>query len=197
MKLHYIGKYSGNPEDLPHGEHKPGAVMFREPDMKKMALWMNIAAFIIAIVLLVIVIVVSAKTRTDALANSSWQLCLGAVCQILTLFPHEIIHGLCFKGDVYLYTNLKQGMLFVVGPEDMTKARFVMMSLAPNIVFGFVPLILFFIFPKVIFLGVFGAISIGCGAGDYMNVINALTQMPKGALTYLHGFHSYWYIPEK
>ena len=71
-----------------------------------------------------------------------------------------------------------------------------MMSLAPNIVFGFIPLILFFIFPSVPFLGVFGAISIGCGAGDYMNVINALTQMPKGALTYLYGFHSYWYMPQ-
>lgn len=88
-------------------------------------------------------------------------------------------------------------MLFVAGPEDMTKTRFIMMSLAPNIVFGFIPFILFLIFPKAIILGVFGAISIGCGAADYLNVINALTQMPKGALTYLYGTHSYWYIPEK
>ncbi len=195
MKLHYMGKYSGNPEDLPHGEHKPGAVMFKEPDMKKMAIWMNIAAFVISIILLIIVMAV--WDRPDAgESGSSWQLCLGAVCTVLVLFPHEIIHGLCFKGDVYLYTNLKQGMLFVVGPEDMTKLRFVMMSLAPNIVFGFIPLILFFIFPNVPFLGVFGAISIGCGAGDYMNVINAIIQMPKGALTYLYGFHSYWYMPQ-
>ena len=35
------------------------------------------------------------------------------------------------------------------------------------------------------------------GAADYLNVINALTQMPKGSLTYLYGMHSYWYIPEK
>lgn len=197
MKLHYMGKYSGNPEDLPHGGHKPGAVMFKEPDMKKIALWMNIASFIIAVTLLAIVGVISLKSGAAAPANKSWQFCLGAICPFLTLFPHEIIHGLCFKGDVYLYTNLKQGMLFVTGPEDMTKARFVMMSLAPNIVFGFIPLILFFILPNAPFLGVFGAISISCGAGDYMNVINALIQMPKDALTYLYGFHSYWYIPEK
>ncbi len=195
MKLHYMGKFSGNENDIPHGEHRPGAVMFKEPDMKKLAIWMNIAAFAIAIVLLVIVGVVSVKADAVTPA-SSWQLCLGAVCQLLTLFPHEIIHALCFKKDVYLYTNLKQGMLFVAGPEDMTKARFVLMSLAPNIVFGFIPFILFLIFPKALFLGAFGAISIGCGAGDYMNVINALTQMPKGALTYLYGFHSYWYMPQ-
>ena len=30
MKLHYKGKYDLNPESLPHGEHKPGAVRFKE-----------------------------------------------------------------------------------------------------------------------------------------------------------------------
>ena len=37
---------------------------------------------------------------------------------------------------------------------------------------------------------------IGMGAGDYINVFNAATQMPKNALTYLNGFNSYWYIPK-
>lgn len=196
MKLHYMGKYSGNENDIPHGEHRPGAVMFKEPDMKKLAILMNIAAFAISIILLAIVFAVSAKTDTSS-SSDSWQLCIGALLTVLVLFPHEIIHALCFKGDVYLYTNLKQGMLFVASPEDMTKTRFIMMSLAPNIVFGFIPFILFFIFPNAPILGVFGAISIGCGAADYLNVINALTQMPKGSLTYLYGMHSYWYIPEK
>lgn len=30
MKLHYMGKYNLDPDSLPHGEHKPGAVKFRE-----------------------------------------------------------------------------------------------------------------------------------------------------------------------
>ena len=30
MRLHYAGKYSGNPDDLPHREHEPGAVKFKE-----------------------------------------------------------------------------------------------------------------------------------------------------------------------
>lgn len=32
MKLHYMGKYNLDPDSLPHGEHKPGAVKFKEPD---------------------------------------------------------------------------------------------------------------------------------------------------------------------
>ena len=30
MKLHYAGKYSGNPDDIPHLGHEPGAVQFKE-----------------------------------------------------------------------------------------------------------------------------------------------------------------------
>ena len=41
-----------------------------------------------------------------------------------------------------------------------------------------------------------GVIAIAMGAGDYYNVFNALTQMPKGARTYLYQMNSYWYMPE-
>ena len=122
---------------------------------------------------------------------------LGYIASMLALFPHEILHAVCFKETVYLYTNMKQGMLFVVGPECMSKARFVFMSMLPNLVFGFIPFILFLFFPNLTFLGAMGAIAIGCGAGDYMNVFNAIVQMPKGAKTYLYGFHSYWFMPEE
>ncbi|MBR5806813.1 MAG: DUF3267 domain-containing protein, partial [Oscillospiraceae bacterium] len=87
------------------------------------------------------------------------------------------------------------GMLFVTGPEDMSKARFVFMSLLPNIIFGFVPYILFMINPRWKVLGIFGATCISMGAGDYLNVFNAITQMPKGARTYLYGFNSWWFMP--
>ena len=88
------------------------------------------------------------------------------------------------------------GMLFVVGIEDMSKARFVFMSLLPNLVFGWIPYILFLIHPQWMFLGVLGAISIPMGIGDYYNVYNCLTQVPKGALVYLSGMHSYWYVSD-
>lgn len=192
MKLIYKGKFSGNTDDLPHGEHKPGAVKFKEPDMKTFAIRMNIISFLMAIVLVVIFVLRSNIIRT---ASGGIQLMLGAIASMLVLFPHELLHGICFKNEVYLYTNLKQGMLFVVGPEDMSKARFIFMSLLPNVVFGFIPYIAFLIFPNLIFLGIFGALCISFGVGDYMNVINAVIQMPKGARTYLYCFNSYWYKP--
>lgn len=89
-------------------------------------------------------------------------------------------------------------MLFVTAPEAMPKARFIMMALLPNIVFGFLPYITGMIFPQYAFLIVMGALSVGMGFGDYYNVFNAATatQMPRGAKTYLYKLHSFWYIPE-
>lgn len=199
MKLVYKGKFSGNPEDIPHGEHKPGAVMFKEPEMKTLAIIMNIASGVITLILFII-FMLRAQLSSIFYINDTGkliQLILGFICSFLVLFPHELLHGICFKETVYLYTNFKQGMLFVTGPEDMSKARFVFMSLLPNLVFGFIPFIVFLVFPDLVFLGILGAIAIGQGAGDYMNVINALIQMPKGARTYLYSFHSYWFMPEE
>lgn len=191
MKLHYMGKYDLNPDSLPHGEHKDGCVKFKEAeDSKKLAFWANIAAFIIMVVL-----AVPAMFRMkDALYSSLGMAYLGVMVSMLILFPHEILHALCFEKDVYLYTNWRQGMLFVVGPEDMSKVRFVFMSMLPNLVFGIVPYIVGMLIASPFLLGL-GTLATGMGAGDYYNVFNALTQMPKGARTYLYKFNSYWYMP--
>lgn len=188
MKLIYKGKYNGDPNSLPHGEHKSNAVKFREPEnTKQLALVANLLALGITLVCLF----------GFYLRARSWEISLvGALLSLLSLYPHEFLHAICFKKEVFLYTKWSQGLLFVVGPEDMSKARFIGMSLLPNLIFGFCPYLIFMLFPQCTLLGTFGAIAIGMGAGDYLNVFFALTQMPKGARTYLYGFHSYWYMPQ-
>ena len=176
-KIKWMGKFDGNLENLPHGEHKPGAVQFKEAnDMKKLGLVLNLMAVPLMLIF-----------------YAYWA---GIVAALVCLVPHEFIHAICFRKEACIYTNLKNGLLFVVGPEDMSKSRFVIMSLMPNLLFGFLPFILYLIFPQLGFLGILGATSIPMGIGDYYNIFNALTQMPRGARTYLYGFHSWWYFPE-
>jgi len=192
MRLHYKGKYNLDPQTLPHGEHMPGAVRFREAeDSKKLSLIANLLS-----VAVLILFSVPALLRCRVhLQDSFLQIPLGFFCSMLTLFPHELLHAICFREDAYVYTNLSQGMLFVVGPETMSKRRFIIMSLLPNVVFGIIPYIVGMIIPRIPFLLAFGASCISMGAGDYYNVFNAATQMPKGARTYLYQFNSYWYMP--
>lgn len=185
----YMGKYSGNEEDLPQRQHPEDYVPFNEvQDVKKLSLILNVAAIIIVVILYLLMFI-----RNKGFLWNNLGILLSLVCAI----PHEFLHAICFKDTVYMYTNLKQGMLFVVGPEDMTKARFVFMSLLPNIIFGFIPFLIFMIYPDLKILGMMGLFSISMGVGDYYNVFNALTQMPKGAYTYLSGFHSYWYLSKQ
>ena len=88
-------------------------------------------------------------------------------------------------------------MLFVVGTEDMSKARFIALGLCPNICFGFIPFILYLIWPDLTVLGFWGAMAIASGAGDYYNAYNCATQVPANGLTYMSGMHSYWYVPKE
>ena len=109
-----------------------GAVPFKEvDDSKKMAVIANVGCFLIMLILAIPALI---RCR-GYLADLSIQIMLGGISSMLIMFPHEILHAICFKEDVYLYTNMKQGMLFVVGTETMSKGRFIFMSLLPNIVF--------------------------------------------------------------
>lgn len=49
------------------------------------------------------------------------------MCGGLTLIPHEILHAICYKKDVYMYNDFAHGLMFVVGTEDMSKSRFIFM----------------------------------------------------------------------
>ncbi len=185
-KFHFAGKYNGDPESLITHEHEPGYVPFREAgDMKKLSIVMNAIAVVIALVTLGLYYLLGRQPL------NIW----GTVLSLITMVPHEFLHAICFEGEVFMYQNLRQGMLFVVGPCTFSKGRFIFMSLLPNIVFGFIPFIIFLFDHSQAVLGTLGAFSIAAGAGDYYNVFNAWTQMPKGSRTYMHGTNSYWYMP--
>lgn len=191
MKLIYKGKYTSE-ADLPVRRHPKGYHAFREPDdMKKLAIVMNL----LSVPLIALTIGGLFLRGVNIFLEHPLQFSWGALAAILILFPHELLHAICFRGEVELWTNLKMGMLFVVGTEDMSKGRFVFLSMLPNLVFGWIPYLLFLIHPQWLFLGALGALAIPMGIGDYYNVWNCLTQVPKGGLVYMSGMHSYWYLP--
>lgn len=192
MKLHYQGKYNFKPESLPHGEHMPGAVKFKEAeDLKKFTIITNVIGIVIALVMIVLALI-RCKEYID---SNVWQLLLGLLFSVLAIVPRSLLQILFFREDVYLYINLPQLMVLLVGPETMSKKRFILMSLFPNIVLGIIPYVVGMIFPNLLILVVIGVIFTVIGAGDYYNAFNAITQMPNGARTYLYQCNSYWYIP--
>ena len=69
---------------------------------------------------------------------------LAVIFPILTMFPHELLHALCFKEDVYLYTNFKQGMVFVLETETMSKKKIYFYVSSTKFSFWFSSLLLVF-----------------------------------------------------
>lgn len=187
MKLIYKGKFNGDINSLPHIEHKSNAVMFKEFDsIKKFSVYANILSVLISGCLFVVFCSISSIKAFDF---------YGCLLALISLFPHELLHAVCFRKEVYLYTNLKQLMLFVVGTETMSKWRAVIMNALPNLVFGFIPLIVYVINPKFTLLGSMSIFTIGMGVGDYYNIYNIITQMPSKSRMYMYELSNYWYVP--
>lgn len=193
-KFKYMGTFK-NTDELPVRNPMPeGTVPFKEADdMKQLTSMMTVVSLIILILTMAIVVV-----RVGFSEALNWKnICIAGLLSLITLFPHEFLHAICMNGTVYCYSNLKMGSAFVLSNDDMSKLRFIVCSFCPNIVFGLIPFVIFLINPTWSVLGILGAFCISMGAGDYYNIYNAITQMPKGSLTFLSGMKSYWYLPKK
>ncbi len=188
MRFHYAGTYDGVEENLPQREHPENSVPYKEPEMKQLAIIANIGALITTAACAIPLFWLGRRYL-------GYSISVGAILSIFTLLPHEFLHALWFKEDVYMYNNLKQGLMFVTGTEDMSKLRFILMSLCPNVIFGVIPFLAFFCCHRLVGAGFFGALCIGMGFGDYINVYNTIRQVPSGAKVYMSGIHSYWYQP--
>lgn len=197
MKFSYKGTYKKEETQLPVREHPDGYVPFKEPQsMTKLAIIANGLSFGILFIVGALAYLRGKNAFADIMdysQNGSLRLTMGVLASLVCMVPHEFLHAICFRDEVQMYSNLKQGLLFVVGTEDMTRAHFVFMSMLPNLVFGFLPFVLYMLFPRETFFAGLGCVAIASGAGDYINVFNCLTQVPKGALVYMSDIHSYWY----
>lgn len=202
MKLVYRGNYKGE-EQLPKGDLPENAVPFVEPEtpakLNLTASLFAIPALLLCGVLTLCSVLIYGRFRFSM--NHIW--CpIGAFASLLTVLPHELLHGVCFgrNARVELYVSLKNLMAFVVSTEPVSKRRFIGLSLLPNLVFGWLPMLVWAFCPlgdaAASFLFAFSIMSVLLGVGDYMNVWNALRQMPKGSMQQLSGFHSYWYLPQ-
>ncbi|HPP68604.1 MAG TPA: DUF3267 domain-containing protein [Clostridiales bacterium] len=199
MKLEYRGIIK-SVETLPKTDLPENAVKFKEPEtlaaVNKAALFymVPLAAFIC----LCVYLGVKFGGKTNPLDTPLYP---GAILALLSVLPHELLHAVCFGKDavVGLYFAPKELMAFVFCSKPISKARFIFLSLCPNLVLGWLPFMLWLILPDLGKTGsnllIFSVYSILMGAGDFMNAVNAIRQMPNGSYQQLSGMHSYWFMP--
>lgn len=200
MKLIWKGKFESE-EQLPLGKLPDNAVKFKEPETPaKLSLVASI--FIIPIIIVLGAAVFIKKQLISGIVSFEIFNIWGMVLALLMVFPHEFLHAIAFPKDaeVEVWYSVKNMMAFVVSTYPTSKSRFIFLSLLPSIVFGVIPLAAWIFIPSEFYqisglVLSFASFSLMFGVGDFLNVFNALTQMPKGSITQLSGFHSYWYLP--
>jgi hypothetical protein len=100
MIFHYAGKYNGDESSLPYKEHHPNATPFKEPeDTKKLSLIANVGCILIMGILAIPFLILGIEYIPD---NAIWMM-IGGICGGLSLLPHELLHAICYKKDVYMY----------------------------------------------------------------------------------------------
>ena len=202
MKLIYRGRYTGESQ-LPRADLPPGAVPFREPADTAA---LNLAAMKWSLLALALAAALGAATiplRGGLVLGAGFWFMAGFAASFLTLLPHELLHGLCFGrgAEVHLFVSPKDLMAFVVCTRPVSRGRFILMSLLPNLIFGWLPFLLWCLTPysgagSDILLW-FSSCCISFGGGDYLNVWNALRQMPRGSVQQISGFHSLVYAVDQ
>ena len=105
MKFHNAGKYNGDESSLPQREHPNGYVPFKEvQDMKKLSIIANTAAILLTL------LCVAGWSIYGDLNIFEVDSCLWVgLASLIVMVPHEFLHAVCFKDDVYMYNNLNQG----------------------------------------------------------------------------------------
>lgn len=119
---------------------------------------------------------------------------------VALLFVHEFIHAILFplKAEKTIWFYPQQGALFVYCNALVSKIRFIVICLAPAMILGVIPFVLWYVFAKQIQMPYSYAIvvisitNVVASVGDFANVYNAIRQVPKGAYIFNYGFHSFW-----
>ena len=202
LKLIWKGKFNGV-EDLPIGELPKNAVRFEEPESAE-ELAKETRRFLIPVVIFLLIVIFLRIKINGFFGVSDVINIFGIILIPFSILPHEYLHAIFFPKDaeVEMWYSIKQRLALVTSTTAITKKRFIFLSLFPNIVFGFLPLIIWIFIPSYMsfisgILFTFGFISLIMGVGDFMNIYNTIKQVPKGAMTQISGCNSYWVFKEK
>ena len=88
--------------------------------------------------------------------------------------------------------------MFVYCEEKVSKLRFILMSLAPALVLGILPFLIWYVVAPFLSVEVSVCWALmsftmtASAVGDFVNVYHAIRQVPKHAKIFNYGFHSFW-----
>ena len=121
---------------------------------------------------------------------------LGYILKFIHEYIHAILYPLKSKKTIWKYTS--NGAYFIYCNTKISKLRFIVISLAPMILLGIIPFVIWlFIADKIdltisVVYVIMTWIMVFFAMGDLANVYNTIRQVPKNAKVFNYGLRSYW-----
>ena len=201
MKLVWRGKFSDNAELGLSSALPDHATKFREPDtLGKFLIRALVFIFPVLILVLLFSMLKARIYGVHSMVIGKGSL-VGVILAMLSLVPHELMHAALYPFDapVEVWYSPKHMAAFVYCSAPVSRNRFILLGLFPNLVLGLIPMVVWVFVPlRLVFLNnnlfVFAFVNILSGIGDYLNVYNAYRQVPKDGIVQNSGIHSYWYV---
>lgn len=123
---------------------------------------------------------------------------IGLGLAVLFLVIHELIHGLSCPRDITVNYYYSIYGITCYPLEPMNRNRYIFMAIAPAVILGFIPLIIWILMPvrfvminSILFTFSLG--SLGGSSADIYNLLKALIKVPKESFIQASGLKVYWF----
>ena len=192
MKLVWKGKLTKD-KGFPKADIPKNAKVFLGEESS----W-HIYIIVILILILGVVLLKIKLNYFDGLRMKRIGYLIGLALALVFLVVHELIHGLSCPRDstVNYYYSIYGITCYPLDP--MTRNRYIFMALAPAVILGFIPLIIWIFMPvkfvminSILFTfslsGLFGSTA------DIYNLLKALIKVPKESFIQAFGSKVYWF----
>lgn len=159
----------------------------------------------IFILVFIVLLIISSKHYYDSgIYSSSLSKPIKALSTVafvaIGFFLHEIIHALFFprESNVSIFIDLKHAGLYCYSSTPIKKNRYIIISIAPNIILGVLPFLLWLYMPAednyISALHCNFSIAMICGGIiDYYNIKNIIEQVPSNAYIQMKGWDTYFF----
>lgn len=203
LNIHIKGEFKDE-QQLIQGKKLPvNAIQFQEGETLQSAFRLGFI-FSLPIMLPIIILSVIRCSGIDKKLKFDINFIIAAVIVIIIgqilVYLHEFIHAVFYpkESEKTIWKYTKQGAYFIYCDAKVSKTRFIILCIAPSVILGIIPFLIWYITAPL-----FSAEWIVCimvltwamtflSIGDFANIFNAITQVPKNAKIFNYGIHSYW-----
>ena len=203
LNIKLKGKYTNENQLINNKDLPKNAIQFKEGTSITHQFIQGMFIIFPIMIIMILTSILKIKSFSNNLTINSDFLITFLIMLILSHFLtyiHEIIHALLYPKYAIkeIWKDSEQFAYFVYCDALVSKKRFIMICITPVVILGIIPFFIWIIIAELLPINLSICFSIltwimtFMGIGDFTNIYNTIVQVPKTAMIFNYGLHSYW-----